>query len=64
MQGLMTQLEHSLHRVAGRYLKASDGSLAIGTGAVVAALEYCGDVTATVVGKPSKGYFEAALGIL
>ncbi|XP_058801531.1 haloacid dehalogenase-like hydrolase domain-containing protein 2 isoform X2 [Phymastichus coffea] len=45
----------------GRYYKKSDG-LAIGPGAFVKGLEYSSDVKAEVIGKPTSGFFKAALG--
>ncbi|KAM5142176.1 phospholysine phosphohistidine inorganic pyrophosphate phosphatase [Mantella aurantiaca] len=44
----------------GRYYKETDG-LKLDVGAYMKALEYAGDVTAEVVGKPSKNFFMSAL---
>ncbi|NEV61645.1 TIGR01458 family HAD-type hydrolase [Thiorhodococcus minor] len=43
-----------------RYWQASDG-LRLDTGPFVAALEFATGVKATIVGKPARGFFEAAL---
>ncbi|KAI8617673.1 HAD-like domain-containing protein [Chytriomyces sp. MP71] len=48
----------ALHK--GRYLHRSDG-LALGPGPFVAALEYATGVTAEVVGKPTRAFFQIAL---
>lgn len=45
----------------GRYYKRQDG-LALGPGPFVKALEFAANVKATVVGKPSPDFFQAALG--
>lgn len=45
----------------GRYYKRSDG-LALGPGAFIKGLEYSSNVKAEVVGKPTIGFFKAALG--
>ncbi|XP_063987804.1 haloacid dehalogenase-like hydrolase domain-containing protein 2 [Diachasmimorpha longicaudata] len=45
----------------GRYYKRGDG-LALGPGAFIRGLEYSANVKAEVIGKPTKGFFEAALG--
>jgi len=44
----------------GRYYKCPDG-LALGPGAFVKGLEYSSNVKAEVVGKPTIGFFKAAL---
>jgi HAD superfamily hydrolase (TIGR01458 family) len=46
---------------AGRYFRAHDGPH-LDTGAVVAAVEYAAEATATVLGKPSQEFLAAALG--
>lgn len=45
----------------GRYYKKPDG-LALGPGAFVKGLEYSANVKAEVIGKPTAGFFKAALG--
>lgn len=45
----------------GRYYKRPDG-LALGPGAFIKGLEYSSNVKAEVVGKPTIGFFKAALG--
>lgn len=45
----------------GRYDRVDDGSVHIGAGPFVTALEYAAGVEATVVGKPSKNFFHSAL---
>ncbi|XP_011308125.1 haloacid dehalogenase-like hydrolase domain-containing protein 2 isoform X2 [Fopius arisanus] len=44
----------------GRYYKRGDG-LALGPGAFIKGLEYSANIKAEVIGKPTKGFFEAAL---
>lgn len=44
----------------GRYYKRPDG-LALGPGAFIKGLEYSSGVKAEVVGKPTIGFFKAAL---
>lgn len=46
-----------------RYWKTADG-LALDAGPFVAALEYAAGVTATIVGKPSRAFFDAAMATL
>lgn len=46
---------------ANRVFKDDDGELSIDAGAFVAALEYAAETTATVLGKPSAAFFQAAL---
>ncbi|XP_030746540.1 haloacid dehalogenase-like hydrolase domain-containing protein 2 [Sitophilus oryzae] len=46
---------------AGKYYKTSDG-LSLGPGCFVKGLEYSAQCTATLVGKPNKLFFQAALG--
>ncbi len=43
-----------------RYFRQPDG-LTLDAGAFVAALEYAAEVEATVLGKPTRGFFDAAL---
>ncbi|KAJ4442845.1 haloacid dehalogenase-like hydrolase domain-containing protein 2 [Periplaneta americana] len=45
----------------GRYYKRSDG-LALGPGPFVKGLEYASDCSSEIVGKPSRAFFESALG--
>ncbi|EZA52288.1 haloacid dehalogenase-like hydrolase domain-containing protein 2 [Ooceraea biroi] len=45
----------------GRYYKRPDG-LALGPGAFIKGLEYSSNTKAEVVGKPTMGFFQAALG--
>lgn len=45
----------------GRYYKRPDG-LALGPGAFIKGLEYSSNTKAEVVGKPTTGFFRAALG--
>ncbi|CAM9103316.1 unnamed protein product, partial [Phaeothamnion confervicola] len=49
----------ALHK--GRYQREADGGLSLGPGPFVAGLEYAAGVSAEVVGKPSPGFFHAAL---
>ncbi len=44
-----------------RYFQEADG-LSLDMGAFVTALEYAADIEAVIVGKPSAGFFESALG--
>jgi HAD superfamily hydrolase (TIGR01458 family) len=52
----------ALHR--NRYWSAGEEGLCLDAGAFVAALEYAAGVTAEVVGKPARAFFELALGEL
>ena len=49
----------ALHKA--RYLEASDHALSLGPGPFVHALEDAAGASATVVGKPTRGFFEAVL---
>lgn len=44
----------------GKYYKRKDG-LAVGPGFIVKGLEYTASTTATVIGKPTKYFFESAI---
>jgi ribonucleotide monophosphatase NagD (HAD superfamily) len=46
---------------ASRYFRAQDGPH-LDTGAVVAAVEYAAKAKATVLGKPSREFLDAAVG--
>ncbi|CAN7983538.1 unnamed protein product, partial [Ixodes hexagonus] len=47
----------------GRYYRTNSG-LSLGPGPFVAALEYATDVTAKIVGKPEKSFFQSALKLM
>lgn len=44
-----------------KYFADKDEKLSLGPGPFVTALEYATGSTATIVGKPTKGFFELAL---
>lgn len=45
-----------------KYIRSSDGSLSLGPGPFVKALENASDLQAQVVGKPSRSFFDTVIG--
>ncbi|KAI9032607.1 HAD-like domain-containing protein [Phycomyces nitens] len=50
---------YAIHK--GRYMATADGNLSLGPGGFVQAIEYATGVSATVIGKPNREFFLAAL---